>query len=40
LEELAMNGRPLSKDIETLRKMEAVRMPIYEAAADMTIDNS
>jgi len=40
LEELAMNGRPLSKDIEALRKMEAVRMPIYEAAADMTIDNS
>lgn len=40
LEELAMKGRPLSKDIEALRKMEAVRMPIYEAAADMTIDNS
>lgn len=40
LEELAMNGRPLSKDIEALRKMETVRMPIYEAAADMTIDNS
>ncbi len=40
LEELAMKGRPLSKDIEELRKMEAVRMPIYEAAADMTIDNS
>jgi len=40
LEKLAMNGRPLSKDIETLRKMETVRMPLYEAAADMTIDNS
>ena len=40
LEELAMKGRPLSKDIDALRKMEAVRMPIYEAAADMTIDNS
>ena len=40
LEDLAMNGRPLSKDIEALRRMEAVRMPIYEAAADMTIDNS
>lgn len=40
LEELAMNGRPLSKDIEALRKMETVRMPIYEASADMTFDNA
>lgn len=40
LEALAMNGRPLSKDIDALRTMEAVRMPIYEAAADMTFDNS
>ena len=37
---LATDGRPLSKDIETLRAMEAERMPIYEAAADLTLDNS
>lgn len=37
---LPMNGRPLSKDIDTLRAMEAVRMPLYEAAADLTFDNS
>lgn len=40
VEVLATHGRPLSKDINTLRRMEAERMPLYEAAADMTIDNS
>lgn len=39
LEALATDGRPLSKDIETLRKMAADRMPIYEAIADETYDN-
>ena len=29
---LSTDGRPLSKDIETLRAMEKARMPIYEAA--------
>lgn len=36
---LSTDGRPLSKDIETLRAMEEERMPIYEAAADVTFDN-
>ena len=40
VDSLPMAGRPLSKDIDTLRAMEAVRMPIYETAADMTFDNS
>ena len=39
LEALATDGRPLSKDLEALRKLEAVRMPIYESIADETIDN-
>ncbi len=33
-------GRPLSKDISALREMENARMPLYEAAADLTFDNS
>lgn len=36
---LSTNGRPLSKDLETLRRMEKVRTPIYEAAADIIYDN-
>ena len=36
---LSTDGRPLSKDIETLLTMEKARMPIYEAAADITFDN-
>lgn len=40
VESLPMNGRPLSKDIDTLREMEKARMPIYEDAADVTFDNS
>lgn len=39
LEDLVIDGRPLSKDLETLRKMSAERMPIYEAIADEVIDN-
>lgn len=38
--DLSTDGRPLSKDIDTLRAMEKERMPIYEAAADLTFDNS
>lgn len=40
LEQLAMDGRPLSTGIDSLRKMEAERMPIYENAADFTYENS
>lgn len=37
---LATAGRPLSKDIETLRKMEVERLPLYNAAADLTFNNA
>lgn len=37
---LPMDGRPLSKDSSTLREMEKIRMPLYEAVADITFDNS
>ena len=37
---LATYGRPLSKDIDTLIRMEKDRLPIYRAAADITFDNS
>lgn len=37
---LPMDGRPLSKDMEALQRMEQKRLPIYEASADMTFDNS
>ncbi len=40
VDSLPMDGRPLSKDIDSLRTMEAARMPLYEAAADLTFDNS
>lgn len=40
VDSLPMNGRPLSKDINALRSMETVRMPLYEAATDLTFDNS
>lgn len=40
VDSLPMNGRPLSKDIDTLKKMEQVRMPLYQAAADVTFHNS
>ena len=39
LDQLAMDGRPLSKDMETLRRMEEERRPVYENAADVTYDN-
>ncbi|MBQ9707946.1 MAG: hypothetical protein IJV66_02035 [Firmicutes bacterium] len=40
LDKLATKGRPLSRDVDALRKMEKERMPLYEAACDMMIDNS
>lgn len=36
---LPMDGRPLSKDLETLKKMEAERAPLYERFADVFVDN-
>ena len=37
---LPMDGRPLSRDLDTLLNMEKERMPLYKAAADATFDNS
>ena len=34
-----MDGRPLSKDLETLKAMEQTRAPMYERFADVTIEN-
>ena len=36
---LSTEGRPLSKDVETLKKMEKERLPLYEKYADFTIIN-
>lgn len=36
---LPTKGRPLSKDINALKKMESERIPYYKAAADITINN-
>ena len=36
---LATKGRPLSKDLDTLKKMERERLPYYRAAADRTFNN-
>lgn len=40
IDKLPPRGRPLSKNIETLKKMEAQRMPLYKAAADITFRNN
>ncbi len=40
VDSLPIDGRPLSKDIDTLRAIEAIRMPIYESVADITFDNT
>ncbi len=37
LEELSTKGRPLSKDLDTLKAMYAERKPIYEAVSDCII---
>ncbi|HNW86172.1 MAG TPA: shikimate kinase [Candidatus Limiplasma sp.] len=39
LEKLTTGGRPLSKDLETLRRMETNREPHYAACADRTVRN-
>lgn len=36
---LSMEGRPLSRDLEALKKMEAERAPLYAACADFALDN-
>ena len=40
IDKLPTRGRPLSKNIETLKKMEAQRMTLYKAAADITFRNN
>lgn len=40
LELLAMDGRPLSKDLPTLRKMAAEREPYYDSFSDMDVENT
>lgn len=40
VDSLPTDGRPLSTDIDALRQMEKARMPIYQAAADNTFDNT
>lgn len=37
-EKLATNGRPLSKDLETLNRMYEQRLPLYEETADFTVE--
>ena len=40
LESLSMKGRPLSRDQETLRRMEKERSPRYAACADFSVENA
>ncbi|MDO4392984.1 MAG: shikimate kinase [Bacillota bacterium] len=40
IDKLPTNGRPLSKDIDALRQMEKIRLPLYRRAADITLNNS
>ncbi len=37
IESLSTDGRPLSKDISTLREMYAKRLPIYQSVSDFTV---
>jgi shikimate dehydrogenase len=39
INKLATCGRPLSKDIDTLRRMYEVRRPMYEAFRDVSVAN-
>ena len=39
LAQLATNGRPLSTDMDAVKKLYAERKPLYEAAADQTVHN-
>lgn len=36
---LALSGRPLSKDLETAKKLYAERLPLYNSLADFTAEN-
>ena len=36
---LSTKGRPLSKDLDTLRQMEKIRAPLYERYADNIVTN-
>lgn len=38
VESLATDGRPLSKDPETLKKMLEQRLPLYEETADLSVE--
>ena len=40
IELLSTEGRPLSKDAETLRKMYRDRLPVYKQFADCEADNN
>lgn len=40
LEKLDCTGRPLSSDIEKLKKMEEIRSPMYEKFSDFTVENN
>lgn len=40
IDKLPTRGRPLSKNIEALKKMEAQRMPLYKSVADITFRNN
>ncbi len=40
LSSLDTNGRPLSKNLETLKQMEQIRKPMYEKFADKIINNN
>ena len=40
IEKLPTHGRPLSRNMEALKKMEKERMPLYTAAADLTFRNN
>jgi len=39
IEKLSLVGRPLSKDLATLKQMYIERLPLYKAAADMILYN-
>ena len=39
VERLALSGRPLSKDIETVKRMEVERAPLYQAWSAAAVDN-
>lgn len=38
IERLATNGRPLSKDLDTLKEMYAKRLPLYLETSDISVD--